>query len=635
MSNFNFLKQSFSFLYSDAAEAEKHTLSAPKYAAILCRSTLEKAINWLYDNDPDLERPYNDNTLSILMHQTCFKNIVNRLMFREINNIRLTGNNAAHGKSVNQTESMVALKGLFRFLSFVARYYSEEYPEVPPFDEALIPDEKQKDKTLAELQKVVDELTLKAEKLQEERTRANELAKENEILSIQVQKQKETILARKEERKQIPEAREPIPQLIPEALTRKIFIDSLLKEAGWDNLREGRELEYPVFGMPASTNPTSTGYADYVLWGDNGLPLAVIEAKKTSVDAHTGQYQAELYANCLENMTGQRPVIFYTNGFETHIWDDAFYPPREVSGFYTKNELQLLIDRRKTRLDIRNYKVNTEIAGRPYQMEAIQRVAETLVTQKTGKLAGKNRKALLVMATGSGKTRVSAAIVDMLTKCNWVKRVLFLADRNALVTQAKNAFTTYLPQLSSIDLTREKEDNGTRLVFSTYQTIMNKIDSLKNEESRFYSPGHFDLVIIDEAHRSVYKKYGAIFRYFDSLLIGLTATPKTDIDRNTYNLFDIDDNNPTFAYELNQAVTDGYLVPPKAIKVPLRFPREGIRYHDLSDAEKEEYEEKFGDPTTGEADDTIGNNALNSWLFNTNTIDRVLAFMMDNGIKTH
>ncbi|HKK81749.1 MAG TPA: type I restriction-modification enzyme R subunit C-terminal domain-containing protein, partial [Prolixibacteraceae bacterium] len=199
----------------------------------------------------------------------------------------------------------------------------------------------------------------------------------------------------------------------------------------------------------------------------------------------------------------------------------------------------------------------------------------------------------------------------------------------------KNAFTTYLPQLSSIDLTREKEDNGTRLVFSTYQTIMNKIDSLKNEESRFYSPGHFDLVIIDEAHRSVYQKYGAIFRYFDSLLIGLTATPKTDIDRNTYNLFNIDDNNPTFAYELNQAVTDGYLVPPKAIKVPLRFPREGIRYHDLSDDEKEEYEEKFGDPTTGEADDTISNNALNSWLFNTNTVDRVLAFMMDNGIKTH
>lgn len=238
------------------------------------------------------------------------------------------------------------------------------------------------------------------------------------------------------------------------------------------------------------------------------------------------------------------------------------------------------------------------------------------------------------MATGSGKTRVSAAIVDMLTKCNWVKRVLFLADRNALVTQAKNAFKEHLPNLSAIDLTKEKEDNGTRLVFSTYPTIMNKIDSLKDSNGRFYGPGHFDLIIIDEAHRSVYQKYKAIFDYFDTLLIGLTATPKTEIDHNTYGLFEIEDNNPTFSYELTQAVQDHYLVPPRSFSVPIKFPREGVKYNDLSEAEKAEYEEKFGDPTTGEAAEEIDSNALNSWLFNTDTVDKVLDYLMTNGLKT-
>lgn len=261
-------------------------------------------------------------------------------------------------------------------------------------------------------------------------------------------------------------------------------------------------------------------------------------------------------------------------------------------------------------------------------------MAETFArSDAQGRLTGGLRNALLVMATGSGKTRTAAAITDMLTKCNWVKRALFLADRNALVTQAKNAFGEHLPQLSSIDLTKEKEDQGTRLVFSTYPTMMNKIDELRTGDRRFYGTGHFDLIIIDEAHRSVYQKYGAIFRYFDALLIGLTATPKKDIDRNTYELFDIGDDNPTFAYELNQAVRDGFLVPPKAISVPIKFLREGIRYSELSEKEKAEYEEKFGDPSTGELPDEIGSEALNRWLFNTSTVDKVLQHLMQNGIK--
>lgn len=633
MSNFSFLLPGFPEIFAEATEAEKQTLTSPKAAAMLCRSALEKAVFWLYENDSDLTLPY-DTKLSTLIHEQCFRNILNQRMFQEINIVRLNGNNAAHGKKVSQSESLVSLKGLFRFLSFLSKYYSEENPEIPAFDESLIPDGKERDKTLQELKALADTLAEQSEKLNQERLRTEELANANQLLKLQLERQKEAVSARKEERKTHPEENKAIPQLIPESVTRKIYIDLLLKEAGWEVLRQGRELEYEVTAMPKSTNPTGIGYVDYVLWGDNGLPLAVIEAKKTSVDAHKGRHQAELYADCLEHMTGQRPVIFCTNGFETFIWDDTFYTKREVAGFYTKDELQLLIDRRKSRQDLRKFKVDTNIVGRPYQLEAIQRVAEALVTDDGLKLKGKSRKALLVMATGSGKTRVSAAIVDMLTKCNWVKRVLFLADRNALVTQAKNAFKEHLPNLTAIDLTKEKEDNGTRMVFSTYPTIMNKIDSLKSENGRFYGPGHFDLIIIDEAHRSVYQKYKAIFDYFDSLLIGLTATPKTEVDRNTYSLFEIDDNNPTFAYELTQAVQDQYLVPPKAMSVPIKFPREGIRYKDLTEAEKAEYEEKFGDPTSGEAPDGIESNALNSWLFNIDTVDKVLDYLMTNGLKT-
>ncbi len=278
--------------------------------------------------------------------------------------------------------------------------------------------------------------------------------------------------------------------------------------------------------------------------------------------------------------------------------------------------------------------MNEAIAGRAYQLEAVARVAENTVTQNSqGELRGRARQSLLVMATGSGKTRTAAAIVDMLTKCNWAKRVLFLADRNALVSQAKNNFSELLPHLSAIDLTKEKEDNGTRLVFSTYPTIMNRIDGMRNTDTRFYGIGHFDLIIIDEAHRSVYQKYKAIFDYFDALLIGLTATPKAEVDHNTYGLFGIEDNNPTFAYELDKAVEQGFLVPPKAISVPLKFMREGVHYNQLSEHEKAQYEEKFGDPTQGEAPDEIESAALNKWLFNTDTVDKVLDYLMTYGIK--
>lgn len=633
MSNFQFLHNEWPAIYKEAKEAEQLTLTSPKASVLIARSALEKTMHWLYDNDVDLEWPY-DTKLSSLIHAQCFREIIKPSMFREINLIRLTGNAGAHGKSISHDQSIASIKNLFRFLSFLGLYYSEEDIDIPTFTMGLIPDGNEHKATLKELQSLEQQLHQRREYELLERKKLEEQANEIELLKKQLEAQQ---IANKERRVKREKAKDPelvIPVLIPESVTRKLYIDVLLKEAGWENLAEGKDLEYEVSGMPLSTNPSGIGYVDYVLWGKDGKPLAVVEAKKTMADARKGRHQAELYADCLEQMHSQRPIIFYTNGFETFLWDDTFYTDRELQGFYSQDELQLLVDRRTTRKDPRNFKVNTNIAGRDYQLEAIQRVAENLVVDSAdGSLRGARRESLLVMATGSGKTRTATAIVDMLTKCNWAKRILFLADRNALVSQAKNAFREHLPELSAIDLTKEKEDNKTRLVFSTYPTIINKIDKVKTDDQRFYGVGHFDLIIIDEAHRSVYKKYGAIFEYFDAMLLGLTATPKKDIDRNTYGLFGIEDDNPTFAYELDRAVNDGFLVSPKSISVPLKFQREGIKYHELSEAEKLEYEEKFGDPSNEEVPDTISSGALNKWLFNTDTVDKVLDHLMTNGIK--
>jgi type I restriction enzyme, R subunit len=633
MSNFNFIQTDFPDLFADAVEAEQLTYVSPKAAAIFCRSTLENAINWLYDHDASLTRPWRAD-LSTLMHEHEFRSMFNQTLFGELNLIRKTGNIAAHGKKVSQQDALASLKYLFRFLRHLAIYYGEITPETQVFDENLIPSGAVQVPSTGELQATLADIEAKNAVVREAENQQRELAKENAQLKQQIEQQRSDMAARKKARAKAVDVDTAVPLLVSEAETRRRYIDLSLKECGWDDLQEGYHLEYEVTGMPVSTNPSGIGYVDYVLWADNGLPLAVVEAKKTMADPRKGKHQAELYADCLESMTGQRPIIFYSNGFETHLWDDQFSPDREVQGFYTKDELQLLIDRRSSRTDLRDFKVNLDIAGRAYQLEAVKRVAEnTVTTNPQAELRGKARQSLLVMATGSGKTRTSAAIVDMLTKCNWAKRVLFLADRNALVSQAKNAFNEYLPHLSAIDLTKEKEDNGTRLVFSTYPTIMNRIDGVKDNEERFYGIGHFDLIIVDEAHRSVYQKYKAIFDYFDALLVGLTATPKTEVDHNTYGLFGIEDDNPTFAYELDTAVAEGYLVPPKAMSVPLEFMREGVHYNQLSDAEKAEYEEKFGDPTQGEAPDEIDSAALNKWLFNTDTVDKVLDHLMTYGIK--
>ena len=392
-----------------------------------------------------------------------------------------------------------------------------------------------------------------------------------------------------------------------------------MHEAGWP-LDQTRDREFPVTGMP---NETGEGFVDYVLWGDDSKPLALVEAKRTKRDARIGQQQAKLYADCLQTAYGQRPIIFYTNGYEHWIWDDASYPPRSVQGFLKKDELMLLQQRRTTRRSLPSIEIDPGIAGRFYQARAIRRIDEAFEQDHL-------RKALLVMATGSGKTRTVIALIDQLMRANLVKRALFLADRVALVKQAVGAFKTHMPYAAPVNLVTDKQTEG-RVYLSTYPTMMGLIDEVQNGVRRFGS-GHFDLIVIDEAHRSVYRKYGAIFDYFDSLLVGLTATPRDEIDHNTYSLFELDDGIPTDCYDLDDAIADGYLVPPKAVSVPLKFQREGIHYDDLSDEEKEDWD-ALEWSEEGEAPESVDAAAVNKWLFNTDTVDKVLEHLMTHGLK--
>ena len=636
LSNFTFLLDEFADVFAEAKKAEEYVHAEPRFSAILCRTALEKMITWLYENDYDLEMPY-ENSLNSLMRNYEFKRLIDPHLFAEIDVVRRTGNKGAHGQKVSAYESLTSIKNCFRFFSWVSRYYSVKNPKTPDvFDESILPSKNK----VSIPQKELDNYLKETEKARLDYTKIlqkNEAAlEENKLLRIKLEEQAKLIAERKAKREEEYNSAIPVAPLTSEAETRKQLIDLMLYEAGWTSLAKGYNIEYKVTGMPETTNKSGIGYVDYVLWGADGVPLAIIEAKSTLHDATVGQHQAKLYADAIEGMTGHRPIIYYTNGFEYYMWDDTFYPPRKVSGFYNKADLETLTKNRGKYMDLRKYPINKDIAGRAYQMQAIRSIAESFVTDSKDGVVGRSRKALLVMATGTGKTRTSAALVEMLMKYNWAKRVLFLADRNALVTQAKDAFKEHLPNLNAIDLTREKDDgSNARVVFSTYPTMLNRIDEVHENGEKVFGVGHFDLIIIDEAHRSVYQKYQAIFEYFDSLLIGLTATPVSHIDRNTFELFGLDTNDPTFAYDLDQAVRDGFLVSPKGLKVPVKFPREGIKYEDLSDADKDHYSELFGVPITNKEEFAkhlnISKSKINSILFNKNTVDIVLDTLMKYG----
>lgn len=610
MSNFKFLPPDFRHIAESAGQAEGHIHGDPRAACFHARFTLEAVVHWLYAHDPSLKMPY-DEKLGALIHEPTFQNLLPGPVFQKARVILKVGNQAVHHtKPVRQYDALQAVKELHHLCYWLTRTYAPDAPR----DGAAWQDER----VPKPLHPAAVVPRAKLEKLEAELAAQNEATlkeqQEKIALDAQLQALRAQLAAIRAESETTPD-----PHDYSEAETRRYLIDVDLRRAGWA-LDGAKDVEYKVTGMP---NNKGVGYVDYVLWGDDGKPLAAVEAKKTTVDAHVGQQQAKLYADCLEAMHGQRPFIFYTNGYETWLWDDTDYPTRQVAGFYKKDELQRLMIRRAQRETLDVADVKDVIVERSYQKRAIGSIF--------GQFTQARRKALLVMATGTGKTRTAIALVDVLQRAGWVKRALFLADRVSLVNQACNAFKTHLPESSPVNLVTEKNTDG-RVYVCTYPTILNLIDQVDEGAARF-GVGHFDLVIIDEAHRSVYQKYGAIFRYFDSLLVGLTATPREEVDRNTYELFDLEAGVPTDAYELQTAVDDGFLVPPRAQQVDLKFPRDGIDYDSLSQEEREQWEGlDWGDDTPEPSMPTkVNASAVNSWLFNRDTVDKMLQHLMEHG----
>ena len=604
-SNFEFLTGIYDEFAKEAKEAEQSLVVSPSTCAILSRRALELAVRFVFTFDNELKLPYQDN-ISSLIHERTFRSIIEPRLFPMLKYVIWLGNKAVHtNKKITRDDAIVSLRDLFEFCDWIDYSYSRVYKD-KQFDESILPSGEDKRMSSEELQKMYDKMSSKDRKLED-------MIKENEELREQMAKIKQQNI----------QSRNFTINEMSEELTRKKYIDVELEDAGWVIGKNCME-EVEVQGMP---NATGKGYVDYVLYGKDRIPLAVVEAKRASVDPIVGSQQAKLYADCLQNQYGVRPLIFTTNGFETYYTNDyAGFAKRRVAGFFTQEELQLEIDRRKTRKPLENLEISDEITNRPYQKEAVTAVCDAI--------AKKHRKMLIVQATGSGKTRVSISIVDVLRRHNYVKNILFLADRKALVKQAKNNYSNLLPGLSCCNLLDNKEDpEASRMIFSTYPTMMNAIDEKKRKDgSRMFSPAHFDLIIIDEAHRSIYKKYQEIFDYFDAYILGMTATPKDDVGKNTYRVFDLENGNPTYDYELEQAVKEKYLVSYSTLEYKTKIMEDGIRYNELSEEEKESFEESFG-IEEGDTPLDIEASAINNWLFNLDTIDKVLIELMKNGLK--
>jgi type I restriction enzyme, R subunit len=614
-SQFTFLSADFSDVLSHAVKAENAARSDARAACFYARLALEVAVNWIFANDRTVRDPY-DTALAARLAEPSFQKIVGQARFSSAEIIRRFGNAAVHEtRPVPQERGIAAVRELFNFTYWLAWTYGRKQPDPNlTFEADALPQIQQITvSSLAKLQEFAKQFAVAMTALDE--AKKARLFSEDERAKLEAELT--TAHAEIAAVKAANTARVDTHDY-NEAATRDTFIDTLLLESGWP-LDQSRDREFPVTGMPSHSG---NGSVDYVLWGTDGKPLGLVEAKRTRKDARAGQQQAKLYADCLETMFGQRPVIFYTNGYEHWMWDDLRSPPRRVAGFYTNDELQLIIQRRESRRSPSALDVDEKIVERYYQHRAIRKVVESF--DRDGL-----RKSLLVMATGSGKTRTAVALCDLLMRANWIKRVLFLADRRALVKQAVNAFKKHLPSATTVNLLTEKNESG-RIYVSTYATMMGLIDETVDDRRNF-GVGHFDLVIIDEAHRSVYRKYGAIFSYFDSYLIGLTATPKDEVDRDTYRLFDLERGLPTDAYGLEEAVSDGFLVPANAVSVPLKFVRDGMTYDDMSEEEKAEWDET--DWGEGGPPQSVDSGALNTWLFNIDTVDKALEYLMTQGLK--
>ena len=608
MTNFGFLAEitEYTMFSAAAIEAEKVWASSPAMCAVGCRKALELAVKWVYSADKAIDMPYKDN-LQSLIHEPSFRFALDSQTWGKLPYIIKLGNLAVHTqRSVSSADALLSLESLFEFIEWIDYCYGADYVE-RRFDTALIP---------------TDKIDIDVKKIKEQESLIEQQDSEIKALQAKIAEMSAVLTASKKKKQS---ARTFKPADLSEFKTRKIYIDVDLKLMGWKFSGTDSDVweEYEVNDMNGVFG--QKGYADYVLFGRDGLPLAVIEAKRSSKDPNNGRKQAVLYADCLERKFGRRPMMFTSNGFETYFWDDMSSPQRKVSGFFTKSDLEKLMNRRETRKKLNTINIDDKITDRYYQKEAIRAVCDHIEEGF--------RKALLVMATGTGKTRTASSLTDVLSRGGYVTNILFLADRTALVKQAKDDFKNYLPDMSLCNLCSNKDDRNARIVFSTYPTILNSIDNTKTKDGvPLFSPAHFDLIITDESHRSIFKKYRAIFEYFDAIMVGLTATPKTDVDRNTYDFFEVENGVPSYAYDYETAVNkDHVLVPYYNYEVKTKFLEEGITYDDLSEEDKERYEDDFAED--GYMPDFIPSAQLNKFVFNEKTVDTVLQDLMERGIK--
>lgn len=633
MANFDFLTYdtNYSAFSQMAIQAELQYNKNTVFSAFAARKSLEQAVKWMYSVDPDLHKPY-DDSIQVLVHESSFVNAVPSNIRHDIQLVIKVGNSGVHDTlAVEKKYVLLSLKALFNFLNWLDYTYGADYKQ-RTFIEDAIP----KNKVVVAVKKTPKQVRGDNEVQGDneghaelvsasfEQYKAELDSKDNTIEELK--KQLAQALASIQNNKEHPSSK---PELKVEDLsefqTRKMFIDEDLKTLGWRIDQVQVVEEYKVDDMEGI--PGKTGYIDYVLFGKDGAPLAVVEAKKTTKDPNVGKQQAVLYADCLERKFNRRPFIFYTNGFETFFWDDSQYAPRSVSMIFAMADLQKLMDRRNLLCDLNSVKINTEISGRPYQMKAIRSIC--------AEMEKKIRKFLLVMATGTGKTRTAISIVDVLSRAHYVSNVLFLADRIQLVEQAYDAFRENCPDVTVCNLLDAKdkaENKGARIVFSTYPTILNAIDTEKNKDgNRTFTPAHFDLIIIDEAHRSIFKKYRAIFEYFDAYLVGLTATPRRDVDKSTFEFFELQDDVPTDVYEYETAVAANYLVPYHAIEKTSTFLDEGINKDNLSEEDLEKVRRQ--EEESEEPFEEIPPKAINEYVFNEDTTRQVLEDLMTKGIK--
>jgi len=607
--NFEFLRKNWPELADFGAYAEEYAFSDPQSALIKLRSYGEFMVNFIYQalNLPCLPKAsFHDKLVG-----ADFEQLAGAAILDKFHAIKTLGNKAAHENKGTDKDAVFAVKQSYQLGAwFYCSYHQAKADVIPPFIEftADVSPTHSLKKKLEQKEELYKQAMAELERQQQ----ANE-----KLLAAA----KQTVAVRNEP---MFEAFATNSQTVSstlnlnEAETRKYLIDLQLRDEDWDVGENNKSTDQVGQEVEVKNQPTETckGYVDYVLWDDDGLPLAVVEAKRTAKDARIGKKQAKDYADALEKEYGQRPVMFYTNGHDIYIWDDVQgYPPRKIYGFYSKSSLQHLVKfQRIEKKKLTDVAIDTNIAGRRYQLETISRVHETFEL--------KRRKALVVQATGTGKTRVSIALAKSLMDAKWVKRILFLCDRKELRKQADKAFVEFLGVKPYVVGKSDKKYQDTARVFiATYPGMMGIYED--------FDVGHFDLIIADESHRSIYNVFGNLFKYFDCLQVGLTATPVEMVSRSTCNLFDCDYKDPTANYPLEKAIAEGHLVPFEIVTMTTKFMREGMNQRSLTDEQIAELEAQGEDPNEFEFESS----EIDKAVLNKDTNRKVLRNLMQNGIK--